>query len=71
MSVLGLAAQVPLQPSLNTTSMASPDFVFNEGADILSPKNLAELPRAATGVANPSGDLVFVPVSQYSLKDKK
>lgn len=70
-SVLGLAAQVPLQSSLNTTSMATPDFAFAEGANIFSPKDLVGLPRAGTGVANAAGDLVFVPVSQYSLKDKK
>ena len=74
-SVLGLAAQVPLQSSLNTTSSmvvaATQDFAFKEGADIFSPKDLVQLPRAGAGVANPSGDLVFVPVSQYALKDKK
>ncbi|KAI0688887.1 alpha/beta-hydrolase [Earliella scabrosa] len=74
-SVLGLAVQVPLQSSLNTTSSmvvaATQDFAFKEGADIFSPKDLVQLPRAGAGVANPSGDLVFVPVSQYALKDKK
>ena len=70
-SVLGLAAQVPLQSPLNYTSMATADFAFKEGAEIFSPNDLVQLPRAATGVANPSGDLVFVPVSQYALKDKK
>ena len=50
---------------------ATQDFAFKEGADIFSPKDLVQLPRAGAGVANPSGDLVFVPVSQYALKDKK
>lgn len=70
-SVLGLAAQVPLQTSLNTTTMATPNFAVKEGADIFSPNDLVQLPRPGAGVANPSGDLVFVPVSQYSFKDKK
>ncbi|KAI9058154.1 alpha/beta-hydrolase [Trametes sanguinea] len=70
-SVLGLASQVPLHPQLNTTSMANPDFVFEEGPNIFSPKDLVELPRASEGVANDAGDLVYVPVSEYSLKDKK
>ena len=51
--------------------MATPDFAFREGPDIFSPTDLVQLPRPGTGVANPSGDLLFVPVSQYSLKDKK
>ncbi|TFK82680.1 alpha/beta-hydrolase [Polyporus arcularius HHB13444] len=70
-SVLGLAAQIPLQSPLNYTSMATADFAFKEGAEIFSPTDLVQLPRAGTGVANPSGDLVFVPVSQYALKEKK
>ncbi|KAI0755168.1 alpha/beta-hydrolase [Daedaleopsis nitida] len=70
-SVLGLAAQVPLYSPLNNTGMAAPVFTFKQGVDILSPLDLVQLPRAGTGTANPSGDLVFVPVSQYALKDKK
>ncbi|KAI0670984.1 alpha/beta-hydrolase [Trametes maxima] len=70
-SVLGLAAQVPLQPSVNTTSMAKHDFVFEEGANVFSPKDLVQLPRVGGGVANEAGDLVFVPVSEYSFKNKK
>ncbi|KAI8986222.1 alpha/beta-hydrolase [Trametes punicea] len=70
-SLLGLASQVPLQTQLNTTSMAASDFVFEEGPHIFSPKDLVQLPRAGAGVANDAGDLVLVPVSEYSLKDKK
>ncbi|CDO77798.1 hypothetical protein BN946_scf184667.g1 [Trametes cinnabarina] len=70
-SVLGLASQVPLQSQLNTTSMIAPDFAFEEGPYIFSPKDLVELPRADAGVANDVGDLVYIPVSEYSLKDKK
>ena len=69
-SVLGLAAQVPLQASLNT-SMTTGDFVFREGSEIFSPRDLVQLPRPAAGIANDAGDLVFAQVSQYSLKDKK
>ena len=71
-SVLGLAAQVPLQSPLNSTnSMTTPEAVFKEGADIFSPKDLVQLPRPGTGTANEAGDLVFVPVAKYNLKDKK
>lgn len=70
-SLLGLAAQAPLQHTLNSSSMAPPDFAFKEGPDIFSPRDLVQLPRPAAGVANAAGDLVFVPVSQYSLKDNK
>ena len=73
-TVLGLAAQVPLQPTVNSTSLYAPgmaDFEFKQGPDIFSPTDLVQLPRPGVGVANPSGDLLFVPLSQYSLKDKK
>lgn len=51
--------------------MASLDSVFKEGADVFSPKDLVQLPRPGTGTANEAGDLVFVPIAQYCLKDKK
>ncbi|TBU45806.1 prolyl oligopeptidase family-domain-containing protein [Dichomitus squalens] len=71
-SVLGLAAQVPLQSHLNsTTSMTTPEAVFKDSPDVFSPIDLVQLPRPGTGTANEAGDLVFVPVSQYTLKDKK
>ena len=72
-TVLGLAAQVPLQPTVNSTSLypSMAEFAFKQGPDIFSPTDLVQLPRPGMGVANPSGDLLFVPVSQYSLKDKK
>ncbi|KAJ7928032.1 alpha/beta-hydrolase [Mycena leptocephala] len=47
------------------------NFALKEGADIFSPKNLVELGRPGTGVANEPGDLVLVPYSKYSFKDKK
>ncbi|KAG6890830.1 hypothetical protein C0995_003263 [Termitomyces sp. Mi166 len=50
---------------------ASRDFSFKEGLGIFSPKNLVELRRPGTGVANQAGDLVLVPVSEYSFDDKK
>lgn len=72
MSILGLAAQVPLQSPLNSTnSMAALKTVFKEGADVFSPKDLVQLPRPGTGTANEAGDLVFVPIAQYNLKDNK
>ena len=49
----------------------STDFKFKEGPNIFSPRDLIELERPGDGVANPSGDLLLVSVSKYSLKDKK
>ncbi|KAG5638713.1 hypothetical protein H0H81_010695 [Sphagnurus paluster] len=46
-------------------------FSFKEGPTIFSPKNLIELKRPGVGVANDAGDLVLVPVSEYSLEEKK
>ena len=69
-SVLGLAAQVPLQ-SPSTNSMVTHESVFKEAAGVFSPKDLVQLPRPGTGTANEAGDLLFVPIAQYSLKDNK
>ncbi|KAF7796251.1 hypothetical protein EIP86_007425 [Pleurotus ostreatoroseus] len=49
----------------------APDFSFKEGPDIFSPLDLVQLARPGTGVANSAGDLLIVPVSKYSLEDKK
>ncbi|KAJ6585138.1 alpha/beta-hydrolase [Mycena capillaripes] len=77
MSLLGLSTQVAFKSDVQASSrMASGriqnfNFALKEGADIFSPKNLVELGRPGTGVANEPGDLVLVPYSKYSLKDKK
>ncbi|EIM85929.1 alpha/beta-hydrolase [Stereum hirsutum FP-91666 SS1] len=47
------------------------EFNFKAGADVFTPKDLIELARPGTGLANPDGDLVLVPVSKYSFEDKK
>ncbi|KAK7681545.1 hypothetical protein QCA50_015277 [Cerrena zonata] len=53
-------------------SSAKPaQFKFKEGPDVFAPKDLVELPRPGAGIANPPGDLLLVPVSKYSFKDKK
>ncbi|PSR70526.1 hypothetical protein PHLCEN_2v13565 [Hermanssonia centrifuga] len=75
-SILGLVSQVPLQnqnpPEPTPASMVSTvDFSFKEGPDVFSPKDLVTLARPGTGVANSAGDLLIVPVSKYSLDDKK
>ncbi|KAE9393265.1 alpha/beta-hydrolase [Gymnopus androsaceus JB14] len=46
-------------------------FQFKEGSDVFTPKDLVELARPGTGVANHAGDLVLVPVSKYSFEDKE
>lgn len=72
-SLLGLAAQVPLEPPSTSVMVASnvKDFSFKEGSDVFSPNDLVKLARPGSGVANPAGDLVLVSVSKYSVKDKK
>ncbi|KAG6814233.1 hypothetical protein H0H92_015348 [Tricholoma furcatifolium] len=47
------------------------EFSFKEGPGIFSPKNLVELRRPGAGVANDAGELVLVPISEYSFEDKK
>ncbi|KAG6918779.1 hypothetical protein DXG01_011970 [Tephrocybe rancida] len=73
LAFLGLTAQVPLHtPTPSPKSMSSGlEFGFKEGPGVFSPKNLVELKRPGAGVANNAGDLVLVPVSEYSFKDKK
>ena len=46
-------------------------FKFKEGSDVFTPKDLIELSRPGSGVANVPGDLILVPVSKYSFEDKK
>ncbi|KAG7088324.1 hypothetical protein E1B28_012333 [Marasmius oreades] len=49
----------------------STTFQFKEGPDVFSPKDLVELGRPGTGVANPAGDLVLVSHNKFSFEDKK
>lgn len=46
-------------------------FAFKAGSDRFTPQDLIELSRPGAGVANPTGDAVFVPLSKYSFADKK
>ena len=47
------------------------DFAFKTAKGLFSPQDLVELPRPGAGIANPAGDIVFVPVSKYSFKEKE
>ncbi|KZV68039.1 alpha/beta-hydrolase [Peniophora sp. CONT] len=67
--LLGLAAQVPLsshnqanrqQDALNDDSPVSSTRAF-------TPKDLVEQPSVGTAIVNPSGNLLFVPYSKWSL----
>ncbi|KAJ7675680.1 Alpha/Beta hydrolase protein [Mycena polygramma] len=74
LSVLGLSTQVALKTDssrMTPSRIQNSNFALKEGADIFSPKNLVELGRPGTGVANENGDLALVPYSKYSSKDKK
>jgi hypothetical protein len=62
------ASQVPLQMS-DTSPKA--EFALREGPNILSPKDMLELPRPQPAVANPDGDLALIAVAKYSFADKK
>lgn len=72
----GLATQLPLLPSSPIVNSVQPmtltkEFNFKGGDDVFTPKDLIELARPGTGLANPDGDLVLVPVSKYSFEEKK
>jgi hypothetical protein len=71
LSWLALAAQAPLRSASNIVMHTEPEFAFKDGADVFTPKNLVELTRPGEGKANDVGDLVLVPISKYSLKEKK
>ncbi|KAF5382775.1 hypothetical protein D9615_002913 [Tricholomella constricta] len=75
LTFLGLTAQIPFQsspPPLTNNPMTSvQEFSFKEEPNIFSPKDLVQLRRPGAAVANDAGDLVLVPFSEYSLKEKK
>ncbi|KAJ7695681.1 Alpha/Beta hydrolase protein [Mycena rosella] len=74
-SLLSLsAAQTILQPRGTQTSLRAASnlqYALKEASDVFSPKDLVELERPGTGVANDEGDLVLVPYSKYSFDEKK
>lgn len=47
------------------------EFSFKDGVDLFSPKDLIELVRPGSGVANGDGSLVLIPLSKYSFEEKK
>ncbi|KAF5360440.1 hypothetical protein D9756_004707 [Leucocoprinus leucothites] len=67
----GLAAQVPLSPSIPSSPPMNANFALKEGIERFSPKDLVELDRPSAAVPNQAGDLAFVTVSRYSFEDKK
>jgi hypothetical protein len=77
--LLGMSVQIPLETSppasdAITPAMArrlNPGFKLKEGANVLSPKEMLELPRPAAAMVNTAGDLFLVPVSKYSFEEKK
>ncbi|KAJ3574733.1 hypothetical protein NP233_g1569 [Leucocoprinus birnbaumii] len=67
----GLAAQIPLSPSILSPPPMNNNFAFKEGPDRFSPKDLVQLERPSAAVPNQAGDLAFLTVSKYSFEDKK
>lgn len=61
---------MPVKAS-NIERRINPDFEFKQAKDVFSPKDLVELPRPGAPVANPAGDLFLVPVSAFSIEEKK
>ncbi|TFL02507.1 alpha/beta-hydrolase [Pterulicium gracile] len=47
------------------------DYSLKQGGSIFSPVDLITLGRPGAGVANPAGDLVLVPFSEYSFEDER
>ena len=75
--LLALAAQVPLMLSTDSSAIMNASwkqerkFEFKTGNEIFSPIDLIELARPGAGIANDVGDVLLVPVSKYSFKDKE
>jgi hypothetical protein len=76
----GLASQRPLKlqkataamySTMNATRRLNPNFKPRSGTAVLSAKDMLELPRPGEGKINGEGDLVLVPVSEYSFEGKK
>lgn len=63
------ALQTPLLMSKHVA--VSDPLPYKEGPDIFTPKDLVELVRPGTGVANQAGDVGFISVSKYSFEKKK
>ncbi|CAG7853281.1 Dipeptidyl-peptidase 5; AltName: Full=Dipeptidyl-peptidase V; Short=DPP V; Short=DppV; Flags: Precursor [Serendipita indica DSM 11827] len=69
-----MAEQVLLAPSMDGRASKRRNmnhFKLRDGPDILTPKNMLELPRPGAAVANEAGDLAYVVVSQFSFAKKK
>ncbi|KIJ45356.1 hypothetical protein M422DRAFT_46814 [Sphaerobolus stellatus SS14] len=65
-----LASQYPFEMP-GTPHVSQANVTFKEGPDVFSPKDLVQLTRPGSAVANPSGDLAFVSLSKYSLDERK
>lgn len=67
--------QMPLadggKPPILPANQANLQFELKSSPDVFSPKDMLSMPRPGQGLANPDGDLVIVPVSQYSFETKK
>jgi len=61
--------QVPFV--MPTSHISEVNVTFKQGPDVLSPRDMLELPRPGSGVANTAGDLAFVSISKHSFADKK
>lgn len=79
LSVFGVQSQLPLhrpdvalsQEGFTKSSSVTSDFNLLEGPGVFSPADLVELPRAQVGIPNPSGDLLLIHVTTYSVEERR
>ena len=70
--IVVLADQVPFQ--LVTESASDAEYTYTNlrhKSKILTVEEFIEVSRPGAGVANDKGDLVLVPVSKYSMEERK
>lgn len=65
-------AQASLKHSVDVFNRSSRrGFEVKMGDDLLSPRDMLSLPRVGAGTVNNEGDLVLVPVSEYSFEERR
>ena len=65
---VGIASQTPFQ--LPTGNASKADSAKHK-SNVLTVEEYAELSRPGVGVANEIGDLVLVPVSKFSVEERR
>ena len=78
LSVLGGQSQFPVhhtdavQEEFDYSKSFRPsEFSLKEGRGVFSPTDLVELPRPDLGIPNPTGDLLLIHVTKYSVEERR